>query len=171
MAGTAILVGVKAGQIVTMVRAGESFVPPPEAVSSATVEASQWESTRAAIGSLVAVHGVTLGAELPGTVREISFESGTSVKRGAVLVNTARGPVVDDEAVAEALRGGQLAAAGLDVFPAEPRVPEAYLGLPNVVLTPHLGSGSRETRAAMSALVLEELLRFARGETARHRVA
>ena len=86
LAVVGILVGVKAGQIVTMVRAGESFVPPPEAVSSATVEASQWESTRAAIGSLVAVHGVTLGAELPGTVREISFESGTSVKRGAVLV-------------------------------------------------------------------------------------
>ncbi len=83
---TGILAGVKAGQIVTMVRAGESFVPPPQAVSSATVEATPWESTRAAIGSLVAVRGVTLGAELPGTVREIAFESGTFVKRGALLV-------------------------------------------------------------------------------------
>ncbi len=81
-----LLAGVKAGQIVTMVRAGESFVPPPEAVTSARVEAAQWESTRAAIGSLVAVRGVTLGAELPGTVREIAFESGSTVKRGAVLV-------------------------------------------------------------------------------------
>ncbi|BDG05163.1 efflux RND transporter periplasmic adaptor subunit [Anaeromyxobacter oryzae] len=81
-----ILAGVKAGQIVTMVRAGESFVPPPEAVASARVEAAQWESTRAAIGSIVAVRGVTLGAELPGLVREITFESGSFVKRGAVLV-------------------------------------------------------------------------------------
>lgn len=81
-----ILVGVKAGQIITMVRAGESFVPPPQAVTSAKVEPAEWESTKAAIGSLVAMQGVTLAAELPGTVREIEFESGTSVKRGAILV-------------------------------------------------------------------------------------
>ncbi len=81
-----VLVGAKAGQIVTMVRAGEAFVPPPEAVTSAKVEATEWQATRAAIGSLVAVRGVTLGAELPGTVREIAFESGTTVRRGAVLV-------------------------------------------------------------------------------------
>ncbi|WP_242343004.1 efflux RND transporter periplasmic adaptor subunit [Anaeromyxobacter terrae] len=81
-----VLVGVKAGQIVTMVRASESFAPPPEAVTSAKVEAAQWEGTRAAIGSLVAMRGVILGAELPGTIREISFESGSAVKRGQVLV-------------------------------------------------------------------------------------
>jgi membrane fusion protein, multidrug efflux system len=82
----AVLAGLKAGQIITMVRAGESFVPPPEAVASAKVEPVEWEATRAAIGSLVAVRGVTLGAELPGLVREIAFESGTSVKQGTVLV-------------------------------------------------------------------------------------
>jgi membrane fusion protein (multidrug efflux system) len=81
-----LLVGVKAGQIVTMVKAGEAMVPPPEAVTSAKAEATEWESTRAAIASLVALQGVTLAAELPGTVREIGFESGTSVKRGTVLV-------------------------------------------------------------------------------------
>lgn len=80
------LVGIKAGQIVSMVRAGESFAPPAEVVSAAKVEAVDWESTTAAIGSLVAVHGVLLAAELPGTVREIAFESGGFVKRGAVLV-------------------------------------------------------------------------------------
>jgi membrane fusion protein, multidrug efflux system len=80
------LVGTKAGQIIAMVRAGESFVPPPQPVASAKVEAVEWEPTRAAIGSVVAVRGVTLGAELPGLVREIAFESGTSVKRGAALV-------------------------------------------------------------------------------------
>ncbi len=81
-----ILVGVKADQIVSMVRAGESFVPPPEAVTSARVEPARWESATEAIGSLVAERGVVLGAELPGTVREIAFESGSSVRRGAVLV-------------------------------------------------------------------------------------
>ena len=81
-----VLVGVKAGQIVGMVRASESFVPPPETVTSARVEAAEWESSRAAIGTLVAVRGVVLGAELPGTVREVAFESGSSVRRGQVLV-------------------------------------------------------------------------------------
>jgi membrane fusion protein (multidrug efflux system) len=82
----AVLVGVKASQIVTMVRAGESFAPPPEAVSSAKVEEAEWQATRSAIGTLVAARGVTLSAELPGTVREITFESGSSVRKGAVLV-------------------------------------------------------------------------------------
>jgi glyoxylate reductase len=93
------------------------------------------------------------------------------LKAGAVVVNTARGPVVDDAALAEALASGRVAAAGLDVFPDEPRVPAAYLGLENVVLTPHLGSGTRETRAAMARLVLEEVVRVARGEAPRYPVA
>jgi glyoxylate reductase len=75
-----------------------------------------------------------------------------------------------EELLAEALASGRLAAAGLDVFPDEPRVPPAYLALENVVLTPHLGSGTRETRAAMSRLVLEEARRFARGEPPRNPV-
>lgn len=82
----ALLVGVRAGQIVTMVKAGESFAPPPETVSSAEVARVEWAATRSAIGSLVADKGVTLAAELPGTVREISFDAGSSVKKGAVLV-------------------------------------------------------------------------------------
>ena len=100
----------------------------------------------------------------------VSRERLRLVKPGAVLVNTSRGPVVDDEALAEALRDGRVAAAGLDVFRDEPRVPEAYRSLENVVLTPHLGSGSRETRAAMARLVTDELERFARGEPPLHRV-
>ena len=86
LAVVGILGGVKAGQIVTMVRASESFVPPPEAVTSAKVQAVRWEPARAAIASLVAVQGVTLGAEVPGTVREVAFESGSTVRRGALLV-------------------------------------------------------------------------------------
>jgi membrane fusion protein (multidrug efflux system) len=82
----AVLIGIKAGQIGSMIKAGKAFVPPPEAVTSAQAEATEWEATRAAIGTLVAVRGVTLGSELAGLVREIGFESGASVKRGAVLV-------------------------------------------------------------------------------------
>jgi membrane fusion protein, multidrug efflux system len=81
-----LLVAVKAGQIVTMVKAGEKFAPPPTAVSSAKVESVEWAATRPAVATLVAMRGVTLGAELPGTVREITIESGSFVRKGAVLV-------------------------------------------------------------------------------------
>ena len=81
-----VLVGVKVGQIRAMIQAGQSFVPPPEAVTSVKVAASTWQSRRAAIGSLVAIHDVMLGAELPGLIREVAFDSGKTVKRGAVLV-------------------------------------------------------------------------------------
>ena len=78
--------GVKAAQIGSMIKAGKSFVPPPESVASAKVEAVDWVATRAGVATLVAVRGVTLSAELPGVVREIDFQSGTSVKRGQTLV-------------------------------------------------------------------------------------
>jgi membrane fusion protein (multidrug efflux system) len=80
-----LLVGVKGGQIVTMIEAGAAFAPPPEAVSAATVERVEWVGTRTAVGSLVADRGVTLSVELPGTVRQISFQAGSSVSPGQVL--------------------------------------------------------------------------------------
>jgi len=80
------LVGVKVGQIRAMIQAGQSFVPPPESVTSIKVAASTWQTRRAAIGTLVAVHDVMLGAELPGLIREVAFDSGRTVKRGAVLI-------------------------------------------------------------------------------------
>src|SRR5450631_72640 len=80
------LVGIKVGQIRAMIQAGKSFVPPPEAVTSAKVEDASWQSRRMAIGSLVAVHDVVLGAEFPGLIREVDFASGTTLKRGAVMV-------------------------------------------------------------------------------------
>ena len=74
---------------------------------------------------------------------------------GAIVVNTARGPLVEDAALVDALRSGHVRAAGLDVFPREPSVPEAYLTLQNVVLTPHIASATDEARAGMADLVLD----------------
>jgi glyoxylate reductase len=106
----------------------------------------------------------------PQTDNLLSRERIARMKQGAVVVNTARGACIDDAALAEALASGKLAAAGLDVFRDEPRVPPAYLGLRNVVLTPHIGSGTRETRAAMARLVVEDIRRFAKGEPPAHPV-
>ncbi|MCQ8240394.1 2-hydroxyacid dehydrogenase [Rhizosaccharibacter radicis] len=77
-----------------------------------------------------------------------------------VLVNIARGSVVDEAALEEALRDGRLGGAGLDVFAEEPVVPEGLRELPNVALAPHVGSATHETRAAMGALVVENLDSF-----------
>jgi glyoxylate reductase len=82
---------------------------------------------------------------------------------GAALVNTARGEIVDESALTTELVSGRLR-AGLDVFTHEPHVPEELLELPNVVLTPHLGSATRQTREAMTRLVVDNVLAFERGE-------
>jgi lactate dehydrogenase-like 2-hydroxyacid dehydrogenase len=74
---------------------------------------------------------------------------------GAVVVNTARGPLVDDAALIDALQSGHIAAAGLDVFAGEPHVPAGYLALENVVVTPHIASATLETREAMGHLALD----------------
>lgn len=93
------------------------------------------------------------------------------MKRSAFLINTARGEVVDEMALAEALRNRVIAGAGLDVYEYEPRVPTALLGLENVVLLPHLGSATLETRVAMGMRVAENLERFFAGLEPGDRVA
>jgi lactate dehydrogenase-like 2-hydroxyacid dehydrogenase len=80
-----------------------------------------------------------------------------SMKPTAVLVNTARGPIVDEAALARALHDGRIAGAALDVYEREPEVTAELLTLENVVLTPHLGSATRETRIAMGMLCVDAL--------------
>lgn len=82
---------------------------------------------------------------------------------GACLVNTARGEIVDEDALVAELVSGRIR-AGLDVFAHEPHVPEPLLSLPNVVLTPHLGSGTRQTREAMTRIVVDNIRAFERGQ-------
>ena len=81
-----VLVGIKAAQIRSMINANKTFAPPPESVSSAKVEATQWEASRSAVGTLVAIRAVTVASEVPGLVNRIGFESGAFVHRGDVLV-------------------------------------------------------------------------------------
>jgi lactate dehydrogenase-like 2-hydroxyacid dehydrogenase len=82
------------------------------------------------------------------------------MKPSAFLINTARGPVVDEAALTQALSSGAIAGAGLDVYEAEPRVPDALKALENVVLLPHLGSATAETRIAMGMRVAANLDAF-----------
>ena len=89
---------------------------------------------------------------------------------GAIVVNTARGPIIDDEALIAALRSGQVAAAGLDVFTDEPRINPAYLTLDNTFLLPHVGSATRETRTAMGMKAIANLEAFFHGDAPPDRV-
>ncbi len=81
-----VLGGIKGLQISAMIAQGESFVPPPESVTTAKVKKDQWRPFYKAVGTVQAVQGVMISAEAPGIVRSISFESGQQVKRGTVLV-------------------------------------------------------------------------------------
>ncbi len=107
---------------------------------------------------VVSLH-VPLTAETRGLV---SRERLGLLRDGATLINTARGPVVDEEALVDELVTGRIS-AGLDVFAAEPHVPERLVDLPNVVLTPHLASATVETRAAMTRVLVDNVLAFLQG--------
>ncbi len=94
-----------------------------------------------------------------------------AMKPTAVFVNTSRGPVVDEGALAAALQSGEIFAAGIDVFEEEPKVHPALLECENAVLLPHLGSASVETRARMAAMAAENIVARLRGGEPPNRVA
>jgi glyoxylate reductase len=107
---------------------------------------------------------VTIHAPLTPETRELIDARRLALLRdGACLVNTARGEIIDEPALIAELASGRIR-AGLDVFAHEPQVPEELLSLPNVVLTPHLGSGTRQTREAMTRIVVDNILAFERGD-------
>jgi lactate dehydrogenase-like 2-hydroxyacid dehydrogenase len=106
----------------------------------------------------------------PETHHLMSRERLGLMRRDAFLINTARGDVVDEAALVEALAAGRLAGAGLDVYEKEPQVTPALLTMENVVLLPHLGSATRETREAMGRRAIENLRLFFSGSPLRDRV-
>ncbi|MGH2765279.1 MAG: NAD(P)-dependent oxidoreductase, partial [Actinomycetota bacterium] len=99
----------------------------------------------------------------PETRHLFGPEQFRKMKPTAVLVNTSRGPVVDEGALAEALRAGELFAAGLDVFEKEPEVHPALLELDNATVIPHLGSATVETRDAMGFLAIDNVIAAVEG--------
>src|SRR5262249_50742172 len=86
------------------------------------------------------------------------------MKPTAFLINTARGPIVDEKALVRALARGRIAGAGLDVFEHEPKVPAALVKIRTVVLTPHLGSAVREVREQMANIVADNILALIAGK-------
>ncbi len=109
---------------------------------------------------------VTLHTPLNSETRHlINARSLRTMKKTAFLINAARGPVVDEAALVQALREGWIAGAGLDVFEEEPKVHEGLIGLSNVVLAPHIASGSSETRRKMATLAVENCLAVLSGKT------
>ena len=101
---------------------------------------------------------------LPGTDHMLDDRAFSLMKRTAIVVNTSRGPVVDEKALVRALKTGRIAGAALDVFEREPEIEPELLHMENVVLAPHVGSASHETRLKMSSIAAENVIAALRGE-------
>jgi glyoxylate reductase len=117
-------------------------------------EAASLGAHRVSLDELLSTSDVlTLHAPAtPETRHVIDADALRRMKPGSYLVNTARGPLVDEAALAAALRDGPLAGAGLDVYEREPAIHAALLDLPNAVLLPHVGSATTQTRTRMAML-------------------
>src|SRR5207253_518462 len=107
---------------------------------------------------------VSIHAPLTNETRHLLDARALSrMKRGSFLVNTSRGPIVDEEALCDTLDAGQLRGAALDVYESEPEVHPRLLAMKNVVIAPHIGSATEETRAAMARIAATDVHRFLRG--------
>jgi glyoxylate reductase len=107
---------------------------------------------------------ISLHPQLTNETRHmISTRQFALMKRSAFLINTSRGPIIDDEALIKALSEGRIAGAGLDVYTNEPKIERALLTMNNVVLTPHLGSAVRELRENMAHIVVDNIAAIAEG--------
>ncbi|HEX6781005.1 MAG TPA: D-glycerate dehydrogenase [Solirubrobacterales bacterium] len=133
--------------------------------ASAEVEAALGAERLPLEGLLATADVLSLHCPLtPETHHLIGAEQLAAMKPSAVLVNAARGPIVDEAALAEALAERRIAAAGLDVYEREPRVEPRLLDLDNVVLSPHLGSATVETRTAMAELAARNAISVLSGQ-------
>jgi lactate dehydrogenase-like 2-hydroxyacid dehydrogenase len=144
----------------------DPFPPSPETAASLGAEPRERLEQVLEEADFVSLHCPAT----PETRHLMNAERLARLKPGAFLINTARGDVVDEAALVTALRSGRLAGAGLDVFEREPRVSPELLAMENVVLLPHLGSATRETRVAMGMRALENLRLFFRGAPLRDKV-
>jgi lactate dehydrogenase-like 2-hydroxyacid dehydrogenase len=142
---------------------------PPSSAELASLGAERRATLEALLGEsdVVSLHCPST----PATRGMINDARLAQMKRGAFLVNTARGDIVVDEALVGALRSGHLAGAGLDVYRGEPEIERRYLELENVVLLPHLGSATVETREAMGMRAVANLAAFFDGTPVPDRVA
>lgn len=94
----------------------------------------------------------------PETHQLLDAAAFSAMKDGAIVINTARGAVIDHAAMTDALQSGKLAGVGLDVYPAEPSIPAALLAMDNVVCTPHVGANTAQTRADMAAACARQIM-------------
>ena len=101
----------------------------------------------------------------PATRHYVAAAELALMKPSAILINTSRGPVVDEQALAAALKEGRIASAGLDVFENEPDIDPGLLSLENVVLAPHIASASIETRTRMCTMAAENAVAVITGQT------
>ncbi|HTY77152.1 MAG TPA: D-glycerate dehydrogenase [Candidatus Bathyarchaeia archaeon] len=138
-----------------------------DAVAADAATERELQATRTDIATLLRESDfVTLHTPLlPETRHLINGQSLKTMKKTAYLINAARGPVVDEAALAQALKEGWIAGAGLDVFEEEPKIHPGLLGLSNVVLAPHIASASGDTRLEMANLAVDNCLAVLEGKT------
>jgi len=115
---------------------------------------------------VVSIHA-PLNSETHHLIDAAAFKK---MKRGAFIINTARGSIIDETALCDAVESGHLGGAGLDVYEFEPAVNQRLLEMRNVVLAPHIGSATFETRSAMARIAATDVYRFLKGQTPLHPV-